>query len=506
MHHTLHKNSTALSAGTSHDLNALVNGVMCMTALLENTALSVEQSEILHLLKHSAEALNEVMTTVLKQSKLETNHSLIKKEAFNLNETLKTVFKTFKFSISKPHIKARLVIEKEVPAKVKGDKTALMRILTNLLNNAGKFTENGEITLKVSSKNTDNKAQIQFEISDTGCGIPQENIENIFKPFIKYHSEGFGLGLATAKELVEQQLGNIEVQSIVDKGTTFAISLPYEITAYTLNPKTHPLSINSLKGVKILIIDDDDVYARYLDIILKENNALSTCVRTENEAFYQIENEKYDLILLDMHLPTSDGYAVAYRIRNTLNINRNTPIAGMSAGEIEREKIIFSGVNDIIPKPLPIDGVVARLQKVLINEQPFLKEITPEESFDFNPALNVPHLKAIYGNDIEHAILMFETFLTETITQTKELFYFLERDEMLKLKDKAHRLQPVFSMVGLTKIENHLQVIEKHTFDYDKHQFLGILREIDTELTNLTPILEQELLRMKHDHIGALAA
>jgi CheY-like chemotaxis protein len=349
MPYTLHRNNVGLSAGTSHDLNTLVNGVMCMASLLENTTLSVEQAEIVQLLRQSAEALNGVMTSVLKKSKEKTAQSIIKHEAFNLNDTLKIIFKTFELTLSKPHIKTELVIDKKVPATVKGNKTALMRILNNLLNNAGKFTETGKIILKVKSHNTGNQSQVFFEVSDTGCGIPQENLENIFQPFIKYHSEGFGLGLATVKDLVEQQNGMVEVSSIINEGTTFTVILPYEIAAFTQNHKTLPLSKNTLNGVKILIIDDDEVYARYLEIILKENKAQLTCVRSVNEAIQKIENEKFDLILLDMHLSTTDGYEIAYRIRNTLNVNRNTPIAGMSAGEIEREKVIVSGIDDIVP-------------------------------------------------------------------------------------------------------------------------------------------------------------
>ena len=489
------------NAGANHDIKTLVNGVLCMSSLLEGTPLSIEQAEIVQLLRKSAEELGLIMTNVLDQSQPDLSKIITKKRAFNLSETLETTLNTFRLTIQDKPIEVLLIMEGKVPATVKGDKLALQRILSNLLHNAGKFTQAGKIELYVTAeKEANNKSTLTFQIKDTGIGIEKFNLSKIFNQFTKFNSDGYGLGLATAKELVELNDGLILVESAVGKGTTFTFSLPYEITHFKAAQKITPLSISALKNKHILIADDDEVYVKYLTTILSQCKAHLTVVKDGKAAFEMSHAHRFDVIMLDLYLPELDGYETAFQIRNTLNINKHTTIIGMSAAEADPERVIISDMNDVFPKPLNSEALVNRLQKALmLDRETFaFNKKSKNENFKFSHELDTAHLKKLYGNDIEHAVMMFETFLEESLHEWYNIIKLEKKGDLLSIKEKSHRLKTAFSMVGLTNIEGLLADLEKNIMQYSALDINKILMKMDVIIKHAKPVLLNELKRLKY--------
>jgi DNA-binding response OmpR family regulator/two-component sensor histidine kinase len=450
------------SASVSHDMKTLINGVLCMSSLLEATPLSIEQAEIVQLLRKSSSELSLMMTQILEKSKPHSYDLLESNDPFSIEEEVNYIFQTFRLTLKKKTVKTALIIEPSVPATVKGNKLALNRILNNLLQNAGKFTESGNIKLHVKNKkNQDGKSVLLFEISDTGIGIAPENLDTIFTRFTKYNSEGYGIGLATTKELVDSLDGSIGVESTLNAGTKFSVEIPFEVTHFAATKKSIPLSIKALKNEKVLIVDDDIVYKKYLTTILNQYQADITLAQTGIEALQLIDNQCFDLIILDLNLPELNGYETAMRIRHTDNLNQHTPIVGMSASDADREKIKACGMDDILPKPLSAEALTLRLQHVLEQKKP---KITPYKSqnihtksnFNFNLKLDVKHLNALYGHDIEHAAMIFETFLEESLPQYYTILDALEAQNYAEISVKAHRFKTAFSMVGFRKTHKKL--------------------------------------------------
>jgi DNA-binding response OmpR family regulator len=400
-----------------------------------------------------------------------------------------------------------LIIDKSVPATVEANKSALNRILNNLLHNAGKFTDSGIIELHVRNKRIGEGCPIlSFEIIDSGIGIEEENLENIFTHFTKFNSEGYGIGLATAKELAKAMGGCIQVKSRLNVGTKFTVTLPFEVVNFSASKKSIPLSIKALKGKKILIADDDVVYKKYLTTIFNQAESQIMTVNSGEEVLQLIDNQRFDLIILDLSLPGIDGYSTAFDIRNTTNINSDTPIVGMSASEPEREKVTICGMDDVLPKPLNTEGLTLRLKRVLENNKNgLLQKISPKNyqsklsvaNFNFSLKLDSRHLITLYGSDIEHAYLIFETFLTESLPQFLDVFEALEHKKYSDIKLKAHRFKPAFSMVGLTEIEEQLTDLERNIFNYSHDQITKILREIKEKITNFKPIIEMEFEKLR---------
>ena len=489
--------------GINHDIKTLTNGVLCMSSLLENTTLNVEQAEIVQLLRKSAADLNAMMSQILATSQAQNNVSTEKIEAFNLKEEVEYIFNTFKFTIAQKPIKTHLIIDKSVPATVKSDKVALNRILNNLLHNSGKFTESGSIELRIKTDGKSGEKQtILFDISDTGHGISSKNIKNIFKHFTKYNSEGYGIGLSTVKELVDSLEGTIDVKSQINKGTSFSISIPFEVVNFADTKKTIPLSIKALKDKKILIADDDIVYTKYLTSILRQFNTQTTFVNSGEKVLQLIDNQRFDLILLDLNLPGIDGFTTASEIRFTRNKNTHTPIVGMSASETTDKKIRACGMVDMLPKPLNAEGLTHRLQRVLEGHKGFfIQNINNNKlhisNFNFDKKLNGTHLATLYGNDLEHASLIFDTFLTESLPDFYTIFDALKAENYEEIKSKAHRFKAAFSMVGLTQIEKQLTDLERNVFNYSQHKISEILKNMDVKIANFKPILEKELEKLK---------
>lgn len=480
------------SAHDAHDIKALANGVSCLSALLENTPLSIEQAEIVYLLKKSAEELNAIMSQMLEESKQANVRKTHKKESFNLKETLNALFKTFCLTIQSKPVHAHLTIQGNVPSTIKGDKMALHRIVSNLLHNAGKFTHSGNIDITVSSTiKSGSNVLLKFQVKDTGIGIPQEHQKHIFEHFTSFNSDGYGLGLANVKELIEQNEGSITVESEVGQGTIFTFSLPYEIAQFKASQKVAPLSMHSLKDVKILIVDDDAVYRQYLTLILTQSKAQLTVVKTSKEALEIINSETFDMILMDLKLAEINGYDTAFEIRNTVNINRKTPILAMSASQADKTQLKLSGITDIMPKPLNTEGLVNRIYKALVSVKKTPKNV--KLTFSFNEHLNVSHLNTLYGNDIEHAQMMFETFLKESLP-----FWYETSSHFNTIKEAVHRFKPAASMVGLTDVEQVCTHLEAHFSNYSDVKIQAILTDINKQLAYFKPILEKELKRLRY--------
>jgi CheY-like chemotaxis protein len=258
-----------------------------------------------------------------------------------------------------------------------------------------------------------------------------------------------------------------------------------------------------LKNKRILIADDDEVYLKYLTTLMNQSGAQILTVKNGKEALEVIPIQLFDLILIDLKLPDIDGYEVAFQARNTLNINRHTAIVGMSAGEAEEARQITSNMDDVLPKPLNAEGLINRLERVMVFEKTAfqLKNTFHLNVFDFDKRLNALHLKELYGNDTEHAAMMFETFLEESVLQWHGIWTLWETNNLMGIKEKAHRLKPAFSMVGLTQVESKLKDLERSIFAYSQAKLKEILTTIDNVIADFTPILENELERLQCDYI-----
>ncbi len=351
-------------ANVSHELRTPMNGILGMTQLVLKERLPRKVEHSLKIINSSGRELLNLLNQVLDFSCIEAGKLIQRAEPFNLRRLVSELVELFRPSATKKEIALHATVSEDLPKWVQGDPSRLRQILTNLLGNAIKFTQNGEVSLTVQRDPSDKEGTICFRVRDTGIGIPSEAQGMVFAAFTQADASttrkfgGTGLGLAICKKLVELMGGRIGLTSAPRQGSTFWFSLPLPAARPPKSSKATPekseaSSLTVPSERLILLVEDNAVNRLVTKKMLETRGYYVDTANNGLEALASIQRKDYNLILMDCQMPEMDGYETTRRIRSSQDGVRSIPIIALTAHALksDREKCMEAGMNDYVEKP-----------------------------------------------------------------------------------------------------------------------------------------------------------
>jgi len=368
-------------ANMSHEIRTPLNGIMGMLQLLETTTLDEEQLQFCSLGIQSANRLTSLLSDILDLSRVEANMMLIRSTRFNLRGVLTQTLDLFEPVAVQTGVTLTRHLDPGLPIWVVGDSIRLQQVLTNLIGNAFKFTKSGHVHVEayaLPSRSYDT-LRVFFAIEDTGCGIADEELGNLFQPFTQVsqgytrNHQGAGLGLTISKQLVGLMGGNMAVESEEGVGTTFAFCMtfsnevrPHDDEAALESRTTPPVSL------RILLAEDDETTVFSISRLLEKSGHSVTVAHNGQEALEMHAANDFDLILMDVSMPIMDGIEACQRIRGSGNSRkRDIPIIALTAYAMagDKEKFLAAGMSGYVAKPVGIESLMQIMAETLAEQR-----------------------------------------------------------------------------------------------------------------------------------------
>ena len=363
-------------ANMSHELRTPMTAIIGFSDLAMHEEVPPQTSEYLHYINTASKHLLAILNDILDVSKLEAGQMTLQLGHFKLTEIQTTLHGLFIHAAQTKGLALTIDIETKVPDALIGDSQRLRQILINLLGNAIKFTQQGSVTLNISLQQLDDQqARLLFAVTDTGMGISAEQQAKLFLPFSQVDDgyernfEGTGLGLAISQSFVQLMGANIKLDSDYGLGSCFSFELELPLVLATIEPKLTPTitpDSEALSGVRVLVAEDDDFIKKIITVYIKRLGSSIVLVNNGLEALAALDQQRFDIVLMDLHMPDMDGYETTLEIRKQTHYAQLPVIAfSASIAEEDKQRCLASGMNGFVIKPINISALLATFKQHL---------------------------------------------------------------------------------------------------------------------------------------------
>jgi len=366
-------------ANMSHEIRTPLNGALAMLQLLGTTPLDRKQEEYLQAVTTSMLRLNRLLADILDISKIEAGKFRLEEAEFEVRNLERSILELFNQAAKSRGNSLTFVWNGKIPEVLIGDEARLQQILFNLVGNAIKFTENGQVQIEISFLANANESYVYMHISvsDTGIGLNDEQLSEVFEPFIQAEKkyarryQGAGLGLSIIQKLVHLMHGELAIDNGGERGTVMHVSLPFTVGArrhFEGEKVVEQLADNTVKGMKILLAEDEEISSLAGKLLLEHSGHSVTCAKNGLEVIQLLSEARFDLILMDIQMPLMDGVETTRKIRASKELGHKSaiPIIAMTAYSMigDRENFLAAGMNDYIAKPISMEEINGALLRV----------------------------------------------------------------------------------------------------------------------------------------------
>jgi PAS domain S-box-containing protein len=497
------KSKQQFLSNMSHEIRTPMNAIIGFTKVVLKTELTAKQKEYLMAIKMSGDALIVLINDILDLAKVDAGKMTFEKTPFKLKLSIKAMLHLFETKIQEKNLKLVTHYDANIPDVLVGDPVRLHQIILNLVSNAVKFTNVGQITVSVKLvSETDDNVILQFSVKDTGIGINDTKTETIFENFQQATSEtsrifgGTGLGLAIVKQLVEAQNGTISVASTLGKGTTFSFTLDFDKTnaEAVLEPEISEID-TEIKDTKILVVEDMELNQLLMKTVLDDFGFECEIAANGKIAIEKLEKCTYDIILMDLQMPEMNGFEATEYIRKKLKLN--LPIIALTADvtTVDVAKCKAVGMNDYISKPVDERLLYSKLISCIKKPVAIIENKTignkHTQSIQY---VNLSYLTKLTKANPKLMTEMINAYIKQTPPLIDSMKQSFRNSDWALLKATAHKIIPSLAIMGINPKFTELAL---------KIQDYAEKLELSTELIDLVEQLEevcnQSLIELKNE-------
>lgn len=503
------KSKQQFLSNMSHEIRTPMNAIIGFTKVLLKTELTARQKEYLTAIKLSGDALIVLINDILDLAKVDAGKMVFEQVPFKMTTSLSAMLHLFETKILEKNLKLIKEFDSKIPEILVGDPVRLHQIIINLVSNAVKFTNKGKITISSRLINEDDeKVTVQFSVSDTGIGIPENKIERIFENFQQASSGtsrlygGTGLGLAIVKQLVEAQMGTITVKSKVGEGSTFSFKLDFLKSAAEISPEPGIEEFTgNLKNVRVLVAEDIPLNQLLMKTLLDDFGFECEIAENGRIAVEKLANKAFSIVLMDLQMPDMNGFEATDYIRNELK--SDIPIIALTADvtTVDLAKCRAVGMNDYIAKPvderLLYGKIVGAVKKTNSSDGLMEEESAQTDKFKYT---DLGYLIRRTKSNPELMTEMITLYLDQTPVLMSAMKRSMQEKDWKSLYSAVHKLIPSFSIMGIsTNFENMAKRVQEYASTMQQTDgVLDLVTQLDIVCSKACDELREDLISIKN--------
>lgn len=491
------RSKTMLLATVTHDIQTPLGSVIGFSDLLKNTPVTPKQLQYLDNIRHSSHYILKLVNDLIDFSKLENNKIKIEAINFNFKDLIENTCQPLVPNATNKGIQLRWDVPEELDALYISDPYRIKQVLTNLVTNAIKFTQEGSVSVSFS-KDAD---WISIAVTDTGIGIPKNKQKAVFKEFTQAHSGiekkfgGTGLGLTIAKRIMELLGGSISLESKEHTGSTFTVKIPNVKAA---DQNRHSVSDNQekkydyLENKQLLIVDDDPMQLKLMEEIFANYPVSVTTTTDASKVVALLKQNHFDLVLSDIQMPKMDGFELVEKIKQDASIREIPVIALTGKRDLIQEDFIRKGFITFHPKPIQLDKLLQQLQAIFEGNTPVeIKYDTAVESTE--KLYDLSSLNQFTQNDKTALNNIIKVFIKSSTENMEALNTAAQNNDWDAVAQLAHRLIPMLKQMEAYAIVDRLIPLEDKTLDLKAADRTVYLKTLTDQMNNLIEKLNIEL-------------